>query len=135
MKNAVCEGDAQVIGMRGKRKHVCDITATVTWIVKVKEEKQNSSAKAHQSTGSSADMGVFENVKEKIKDEKDEDVELKMIIRDITSDKDFEFEYTHPKISATFTAEHKKVLLNFKKDFESAVTSSLSKFLDLLKTK
>ena len=126
VKDAVCEGDAQVIGMRGKRKHVCDITATITWIVNIKEEKQSNAqstdsshimdvvdddnlTKKNDSTKNTTDKEGNNDEKEK---EKDEDVVLKMIIRDITADKDFEFEYTHPKISATFTQEHKKVLTN-----------------------
>jgi activator of HSP90 ATPase len=32
IKEAVCEGDAQVAVNRGKRKYICDFTATVTWI-------------------------------------------------------------------------------------------------------
>ena len=69
VKEAVCEGDAQVIGMRGKRKHVCDITATITWIIKVQEEKRNE-IETNQPTDSIHNMDVVDDNNQIKKDEK-----------------------------------------------------------------
>ena len=106
----MCEGDAQLIGMRGKRKHVCDITATINYTVKVKNNNNDNN-------------------------NSDDEMLLKIIVTDITSDKDFEFEFSYPKISAVFTASHRTELVNNTKLLKNSIVESISKFLELFAQK
>ena len=106
MKDVVCEGDAQIIGMRGKRKHVCDITATINYIIKIKNNENN-----------------------------DDEILLKIFVIDITSDKDFEFEFSYPKISAVFTASHRSELVNHTKILKKLIVDSIGEFLEIFALK
>ena len=60
---------------------------------------------------------------------------LKIIVTDITSDKDFEFEFSYPKISAVFTASHRTELVNNTKLLKNSIVESISKFLELFAQK
>ena len=138
MKNVSFEGDAQVIGMRGKRKHVCDFTATINWTIncvsKKNELKQETESKNEKDI-SSMDITKDDNkTNSTIVENKEENV-LKMIVRDITSDGDYEFENIYPRISPTFTSLEKSVLVNHVKLLQKSVTETLRNFLDAFRLK
>jgi Activator of Hsp90 ATPase, N-terminal len=126
-----CEGDAQVVGMRGKIKHICDITAIVGWIIKIAKNTTNK-----DENNVEMDISVPTTAMEEIKEEKEvEEIILKMTIADITSDGDFEFEISYPKISSSFTLVQKSFLSNNIKVLEDAVRDSLKDFLESFKQK
>ena len=100
MKSVVCEGDAQLIGMRGKRKHICDITATINYIIKLNNNNSE-----------------------------EEEISVKIIITDITADRDYEFEIVYPKITPIFTNLHKTELINQIKTVKNRLTESIGEFL------
>ena len=138
MKDVSFEGDAQVIGMRGKRKHVCDFTATINWTIncvsKKNELKQETESKNEKDI-SSMDITKDDNkTNSTIVENKEENV-LKMIVRDITSDGDYEFENIYPRISPTFTSLEKSVLVNHVKLLQKSVTETLRNFLDAFRLK
>ena len=138
MKDVSFEGDAQVIGMRGKRKHVCDFTATINWTIncvsKKNELKQETESKNEKDI-SSMDITKDDNKTNSTTVENKEENVLKMIVRDITSDGDYEFENIYPRISPTFTSLEKSVLVNHVKLLQKSVTETLRNFLDAFRLK
>ena len=138
MKDVSFEGDAQVIGMRGKRKHVCDFTATINWTIncvsKKNELKQETESKNEKDI-SIVDITKDDNKTNSTTVENKEENVLKMIVRDITSDGDYEFENIYPRISPTFTSLEKSVLVNHVKLLQKSVTETLRNFLDAFRLK
>ena len=132
LKDVSFEGDAQVIGMRGKRKHVCDFTATINWAVNcsAKNEGENNS----EQEISNMDITKGDDNSNSTVESKEENV-LKMIVRDITSDGDYEFENVFPRISSTFGSTEKSVLVNHVKLLQKSVTETLRNFLDAFSLK
>ena len=110
IKDVVCDGDAQLIGMRGKRKHICDITATINYTIKTKNNNDNDN------------------------DNDDKNI-LKIIVTDITLDKDFEFEIIYPKISNEFTNLHRAESVNFSKLLKKLIIESIEKFIEIFALK
>jgi Activator of Hsp90 ATPase, N-terminal len=130
VKEVTCEGDAQVVGMRGKIKHICDITATVDWIIRIPKNTPTTTDQTKMETS------VPTTATEEIKDEKEgEEIILKMTVADITSDGEFEFEISYPKISVYFTSVQKSFLSSNIKVLENAVKESLKDFLESFKQK
>ena len=101
----MCEGDAQLIGMRGKRKYMCDITATINYIITLNHA------------------------------ESDEEILVKIIITDITADRDYEFEIIYPKITNNFTNVHKTELITQIKSVKNKLTESIGNFLTVFMLK
>ena len=132
LKDVSFEGDAQVIGMRGKRKHVCDFTATINWTINCATKKETES-NSEQET-SNMDITKGDNKTNSTVENKEENV-LKMIVRDITSDRDYEFENVFPRISSTFSIIEKSVLVNHVKLLQKSVTETLRNFLDAFSLK
>ena len=138
MKDVSFEGDAQVIGMRGKRKHVCDFTATINWTINC--VSKNNDLKQETESKNEKDISIVDITKDDNKtnsttvENKEENV-LKMIVRDITSDGDYEFENIYPRISPTFTSLEKSVLVNHVKLLQKSVTETLRNFLDAFRLK
>jgi translation initiation factor 2 beta subunit (eIF-2beta)/eIF-5 len=137
LKDVSFEGDAQVIGMRGKRKHVCDFTATINWTInctsnadKPKTEKANNT----EQEISNMEISKDDNKTNSSVENKDENV-LKMIVRDITSDGDYEFENVFPRISTTFNSNEKSALVNHVKLLQKSVIETLRNFLDAFSLK
>ena len=110
MKDVSVEGDAQLIGMRGKRKHVCDFTAVIKFIV-ITNNTHNT-----DKNDKNSDNG--------------DDNLLTMTVTDITADRDFEFEVTYPKISTSFSNMHKNELISQVKLLKNNVTDSIVNFLN-----
>jgi hypothetical protein len=97
LKNVKVEGDAQIIGMRGKRKHMCDLTITIDYSV---------------ALTSATDI-----------------CEGQLIVNDVTSDGDEEFEIIYPRITVTFTNQCKSELASQLKIVQDNIKQSLSTFL------
>jgi N-acetylmuramoyl-L-alanine amidase CwlA len=130
VKEVTCEGDAQVVGMRGKIKHICDITATVDWIIRIAKNTPTNTDQTKMEISAST------TTTDEIKDEKEsEEIILKMTVADITSDGEFEFEISYPKISDYFTSVQKTFLSSNIKVLENAVRESLKDFLESFKQK
>lgn len=137
LKDVTFEGDAQVIGMRGKRKHVCDFTATINWTIncasnieKTKTEKQNNT----EQEISNMEISKDDNKTNSSVENKEENV-LKMIVRDITSDGDYEFENIYPRFSTTFKSNEKSALVNHVNLLQKSVIETLRNFLDAFSLK
>lgn len=152
VKEVTCEGDAQVVGMRGKIKHICDFTAAVDWSIKLSKTSTNSNNSGTnndqnnvQKMEISSPIAVHESKgnegKEKEGDKEGdeegggEEIILKMTITDITSDGEFEFEIIYPKMTISFTTIQKSFLSSNIKVLENAVRASLNEFLDSFKQK
>ena len=139
LKDVSFEGDAQVIGMRGKRKHVCDYTATINWTINC-AIKNYEVAKSKVENNTEEDISNTEITKGDNKTNTDvvenkEETVLKMIVRDITSDGDYEFENIFPRISSSFSLIDKSILVNHVKLLQKTVTETLRNFLDAFSLK
>ena len=124
--------------MRGKRKHVCDFTATINWTIncvsKNNQSKQETESKNEKDI-SSMDITKDDSKTNSSTVENREENILKMIVRDITSDGDYEFENIYPRISPAFTSLEKSVLVNHVKLLQKSVTETLRNFLDAFRLK
>jgi hypothetical protein len=98
MKGARVDGDAQTIGMRGKIKHVCDITVKIDWVY-------TTSDKANTFEG-------------------------QLIVNDVTSDLDYEFEIIYPAATLNFTQIYKSDLKKKLQKVEIKIKDVLLIFMD-----
>jgi hypothetical protein len=98
MKGAKVDGDAQTIGMRGKIKHVCDITVKIDWTYTTSDK-----------------ASTFEGT---------------LVVNDITSDLDYEFDIIYPAATLNFTQIYKLDLKKKLQIVEFKIKDILLVFMD-----